>query len=212
MFLKMLTETRRVRMTIQFDSRSKGRNSKVDLDDFFHDRLTRDFGDRAEVLAEQDLYRFRSGPDVNALVYDSLRTSGSLWSELANYAGPSREVRWIWGHGNGATVFRREAGDNVADQREIGTNPTKSQSSAGEEAFDGYMGETRVVSIGKMHAMFWFALVIGGISWGVVAGASLFAGVGLSPTVAVFGVLGTVALSATVFALSLQNVARRHEW
>lgn len=53
----------------------------------------------------------------------------------------------------------------------------------------------------KNRIRVWVFLVILGIGWGVATGASLFAGVGLSPTVATFGMLAILALVATQIAI-----------
>lgn len=68
----------------------------------------------------------------------------------------------------------------------------------------------RVVSLGRMHATMWVGLVFFALFWGIVAGAAFFAGAGATPSVATFGVLGTVALSVTLYMLSVQNALRKY--
>lgn len=63
-----------------------------------------------------------------------------------------------------------------------------------------------VVKIGKLHAIFWMLIVISGIIWSFMFAAYLFTGFG-SQAVSLMGVLGTLALAATVFSLSKDNVA-----
>lgn len=63
-----------------------------------------------------------------------------------------------------------------------------------------------VVKIGKLHAIFWMLIVISGIVWSFMLAAYLFTGFG-SQAVSLMGVLGTLALAATVFSLSKDNVA-----
>lgn len=57
----------------------------------------------------------------------------------------------------------------------------------------------------KSRIRVWVFLVVLGMGWGVATGASLFAGVGLSPTVAVFGMLAILALVATQIALHKEH-------
>jgi hypothetical protein len=57
----------------------------------------------------------------------------------------------------------------------------------------------------KMRITVWVVLVVLGMGFGVATGASLFAGVGLSPSVAVFGLLATLALVATQIALHKEH-------
>lgn len=62
-----------------------------------------------------------------------------------------------------------------------------------------------VVKIGKLHAIFWLMIVLSGIVWSFLFAAAIFTGFG-SYQVSLFGVLGTLALAATVFSLSKDNV------
>lgn len=62
-----------------------------------------------------------------------------------------------------------------------------------------------VVKIGKLHAIFWLLIVLSGIVWSFLFAAAIFTGFG-SYQVSLFGVLGTLALAATVFSLSKDNV------
>lgn len=61
----------------------------------------------------------------------------------------------------------------------------------------------------KLRIAVWVFLVLLGMGFGVATGASLFAGVGLSPTVAVFGLLATLALVATQIALHKEHPITR---
>lgn len=61
----------------------------------------------------------------------------------------------------------------------------------------------------KLRIGVWCFLVLLGMGFGVATGASLFAGVGLSPTVAVFGLLATLALVATQIALHREHPITR---
>lgn len=57
----------------------------------------------------------------------------------------------------------------------------------------------------KHRIRVWVFLVVLGMGWGVATGASLFAGVGLSPTVATFGMLAILALVATQIAIHKEH-------
>lgn len=57
----------------------------------------------------------------------------------------------------------------------------------------------------KLRIGIWVFLVLLGMGFGVATGAALFAGVGLSSTVAVFGLLATLVLVATQVALHREH-------
>lgn len=57
----------------------------------------------------------------------------------------------------------------------------------------------------KLRIGVWCFLVLLGMGWGLATGASLFAGVGLSSTVATFGVFATLALTATQVMLHREH-------
>ena len=57
----------------------------------------------------------------------------------------------------------------------------------------------------KLRIAVWCFLVLLGMGWGIVTGASLFAGVGLSSTIATFGVFATLALTVTQVALHREH-------
>jgi hypothetical protein len=202
-------------MSVDFDRTAAVKRSKHDLDEFL-DYVPRVVEERAEVLAEQDLNRFRVGlvPGRDVIGDDSLRTSLRVfWLDAEKHLKPNQGLKQSNTYARELSrVLSYEWAEALPDQNGLVGKPRKKEdASMKQEPYGRAVVETRVVSLGKMHAMFWLALVLTGIFWGVAAGASIFAGVGLSSTVATFGVLGTIALSATAFALSLQNVAPQHE-
>lgn len=62
------------------------------------------------------------------------------------------------------------------------------------------------VKIGRLHAIFWMLIVVSGMIWSFMLAAYMFTGFG-SQAVSLMGVLGTLALAATVFSLSKDNVS-----
>lgn len=57
----------------------------------------------------------------------------------------------------------------------------------------------------KTRVGIWTFLVLFSMGWGVVAGASFFGGHGVSHSVALFGILGNMALVATVVAIHKEH-------
>jgi hypothetical protein len=56
-------------------------------------------------------------------------------------------------------------------------------------------------TVEKTRVGIWAFLVLFSMGWGVVAGASFFGGQGVSHSVALFGILGNIALVGTVVAI-----------
>jgi uncharacterized membrane protein len=57
----------------------------------------------------------------------------------------------------------------------------------------------------KSRVATWVLLVLFSMGWGVAAGASFFGGQGVSHSVALFGILGNIALVVTVIAMHKEH-------
>lgn len=96
----------------------------------------------------------------------------------------------------------------VLDEKQRALKTSFSSAAAvGQTDSENSITKTRqvIVKIGKLHAIFWFLIVLSGIVWSFLFAAAIFTGFGSAP-VSLFGVLGTLALAATVFSLSKDNV------
>lgn len=55
--------------------------------------------------------------------------------------------------------------------------------------------------VATSHRWMWMILCLLSATWGIVAGASFFGGIGVAPSVALFGILGNIVLGLSLFRL-----------
>jgi hypothetical protein len=63
----------------------------------------------------------------------------------------------------------------------------------------------KFTNLSRLHSWMWSFLVLLALIWGIVTGASLFAGFGVTPATALFGFLATLALALTLFLLGTRT-------
>lgn len=125
-------------------------------------------------------------------------------------AGHVPEKRCKWEHDSEPLYDTKEEALLVLGEKQKALKRSFSAEDAlaqSDQENDNSIGKTRevVVRIGKLHAIFWLLIVLSGIVWSFLFAAAIFTGFG-SYQVSLFGVLGTLALAATVFSLSKDNV------
>lgn len=202
-------------MSISFDRVASSRRSDSRVDDFLED-LPHFKEERAEALAELMLSNFQADeksspePHTEWARYESLwwlngtQTTSTRWQNsvvLDFKKSDFREGLKMW-----EKLDRNYTPDQVQGEH-VATRPREERPTDEKPYTDQAV---RVVSLGKMHAVMWTGLVLFALIWGVAAGAAFFAGAGVTPSVATFGVLGTVALAATLFVVSVQDALHRH--
>lgn len=64
-----------------------------------------------------------------------------------------------------------------------------------------------VSQVEKTRTFFWLFLIVLGLVWGFVTGASFFAGLGVAPATALFGVFAIIALAVTLVASGRDKVS-----
>lgn len=205
-------------MSVDFDRLTYGRRSRSTIENFLQE-LPHAADARADAIAERTVSIYVSHaasetiPSAAASAEDYLLHSSNRrlsispdawWKEIQPLAEAGEEKR-SWDVAELRRIRNFLAHANL-DSPRFSSRPL----TGGTEPRRGSVQAVRVVSLARMHAVMWVALVLFALFWGVVAGAAFFAGVGLSPSVATFGVLGTVALSATLFTLSIQDATRKH--
>lgn len=72
--------------------------------------------------------------------------------------------------------------------------------------------EVRFSSLSKLHSFMWLFLVSLALIWGVITGASFFAGFGIGPSAAAAGFFATIALAVTMYFVGTRVNKEKREF